>query len=163
MKQSEMLAALKELHSDLLRYAAGSDSIVPGAYAEALDVAIEQFEKKWTSVKDKLPRPLEKVLCIWKDNRGTYYGFATYQHDDVWYVDNQGMPKVVCWMPLPEMPKGRCMTPEIKHALEVIRDECRKHETCSDECPLCISGNCPIMEGYNPWECDKVWEDESNG
>ena len=55
------------------------------------------------------------------------------------------------------------MTPEIKHALEVIRDESRKHEICSDECPLYISGNCPIMEGYNPWECDKVWEDENNG
>ena len=55
MKQSEMLAALKELRSDLLRYAAGSDSIVPGAYAEALDAAIETLERiKWTSVK-RLP------------------------------------------------------------------------------------------------------------
>ena len=55
MKQSEMLAVLKELHSDLLRYAAGSDSIVPGAYAEALDAAIETLERiRWTSVK-RLP------------------------------------------------------------------------------------------------------------
>ena len=44
--QSEMLEVLKELSLDLLRYAAGSDSIVPGAYAEALDVAIETYEKK---------------------------------------------------------------------------------------------------------------------
>lgn len=42
MKQSEMLAILKEFSSDLLRYAAGSDSIVPGAYEEALDAAIAQ-------------------------------------------------------------------------------------------------------------------------
>ena len=63
------------------------------------------------------------------------------------------------------------MTPEIKRALETIRDECRKHEKCSDECPLYIAGAvethlagyCPIVEGYNPWESDKVWEDESNG
>lgn len=63
------------------------------------------------------------------------------------------------------------MKPEIRRALETIRDECRKHETCSDECPLYIKGTdgthldgyCPIVEGYNPWECDKVWEDESNG
>lgn len=41
MKQSEMIAVLKELRSDLLRNAAGSDSIVPGAYAEALDAAID--------------------------------------------------------------------------------------------------------------------------
>ena len=55
MKQSEMLAVLKELSSDLLRYAAGSDSIVPGAYAEALDAAIETLERiRWTSVK-RLP------------------------------------------------------------------------------------------------------------
>lgn len=60
------------------------------------------------------------------------------------------------------------MTPEIKHALEVIRDECRKHETCSDECPLYIAGAdethlagyCPIVKGYNPWECEQVWEKE---
>lgn len=45
MKQSEMLATLKELHSDLLRYAAGSDSIVPGAYVEALDAAIEMLDE----------------------------------------------------------------------------------------------------------------------
>ena len=55
MKQSEMLAALKELRSELNRYAAGSDSIAPGAYAEALDVAIETLERiRWTSVK-RLP------------------------------------------------------------------------------------------------------------
>lgn len=61
MKQSEMLTALKELRSDLLRYAAGSDSIVPGAYAEALDAAIETLERiRWTSVKDGLP---EKLLA----------------------------------------------------------------------------------------------------
>lgn len=46
MKQSEMLATLKELSSELNRYAAGSDSVVPGAYAEALDAAIETYEKK---------------------------------------------------------------------------------------------------------------------
>ena len=46
MKQSEMLAVLKELSSDLLRYAAGSDSIVLGAYAEALDAAIEVLDER---------------------------------------------------------------------------------------------------------------------
>ena len=55
MKQSEMLATLKELSSELNLYAAGSDSIVPGAYAEALDAAIETLERiRWTSVK-RLP------------------------------------------------------------------------------------------------------------
>ena len=28
------------------------------------------------------------------------------------------------------------MTPEIKRALEVIRDECRKHECCNQDCQL---------------------------
>ena len=28
------------------------------------------------------------------------------------------------------------MTPEIKHALEVIRDECRKHDCCNRRCEL---------------------------
>ena len=55
MKQSEMLTTLKELSSELWRYAAESDSIVPGAYAEALDAAIETLERiRWTSVK-RLP------------------------------------------------------------------------------------------------------------
>lgn len=56
MKQSEMLAVLKEFSSELNRYAAGSESIVPGAYAEALDKAIEMLEKeRWISVNDRLP------------------------------------------------------------------------------------------------------------
>lgn len=56
MKQSEMLTLLKELSSELNRYAAGSDSIVHGAYAEALDAAIEQLKKeRWISVNDRLP------------------------------------------------------------------------------------------------------------
>lgn len=56
MKQSEMLKELKELRSDLMRYAAGSESIVPGAYAEALDAAIETLDRMtWISVKDRLP------------------------------------------------------------------------------------------------------------
>ena len=46
MTQSEMLAVLKKLRSELLRYAAGNDSIVPGAYAEALDAAIERYHGK---------------------------------------------------------------------------------------------------------------------
>ena len=63
MKQSEMLAVLKELSSDLLRYAAGSDSIVPGAYAEALDEAIEQFEKyMWHDAKVDKPEDVEHVI-----------------------------------------------------------------------------------------------------
>lgn len=63
MKQSEMLALLKEFSSDLQRYAAGSDSIVPGAYTEALDEAIEQFEKyMWHDAKVDKPEDVEHVI-----------------------------------------------------------------------------------------------------
>lgn len=56
MKQSEMLALLKELRSDLQRYSVASDSIVPGAYVEALDAAIDQFEKyMWHDAKVNKP------------------------------------------------------------------------------------------------------------
>ena len=106
MKQSEILATLKELHSDLLRYAAGSDSIVPGAYVEALDAAIETLDRiRWISVKDILPADGETVL-IYKNgiievqefdrrrkgwlSKGWFWSVATVSH----------------WMPLPEPPKG---------------------------------------------------------
>ena len=106
MKQSEMLAVLKELYSDLLRYAAGSDSIVPGAYAEALDAAIETLDRiRWISVKDILPADGETVLTYkngiievqefdrrrkgWL-SKGWFWSMATVSH----------------WMPLPELPKG---------------------------------------------------------
>lgn len=59
----------------------------------------------WISVKDRLPEPKELVLCIWKDINGIHYGFARYQHDNVWYVSNEGMPEVTHWMALPKKPQ----------------------------------------------------------
>ena len=59
---------------------------------------------RWIPVTERLPKPNELVLCIWKRMDAGYYGFARYQHDDVWYVSNEGMPKVTHWMPLPEPP-----------------------------------------------------------
>ena len=106
MKQSEMLAVLKELSSDLLRYAAGSDSIVPGAYVEALDWVFETLELyRWRKVEDELPEDGETVLTYKNgivevqefDNRrqgwirnGWFWSMVTVSH----------------WMPLPEPPKG---------------------------------------------------------
>ena len=58
--------------------------------------------QEWISVKDRLPEPKELVLCIWKDINGIHYGFAGYQHDNVWYVSNEGMPEVTNWMALPK-------------------------------------------------------------
>lgn len=85
MKQSEMLALLKELSSDLLRYAAGSDSIVPGAYAEALDAAIETLDRMtWISVKDRLPEVETEVLVRtqWRCGNETYSTTATAFYED---------------------------------------------------------------------------------
>ena len=64
-----------------------------------------EFVQEWISVKDRLPEPKELVLCIWKDINGIHYGFARYQHDNVWYVSNEGMPEVTHWMALPKKPQ----------------------------------------------------------
>ena len=64
MKQSEMLEVLKELHSDLLRYAAGSDSIVPGAYEEALDAAIETLDRMtWKKSQGRVAQRKRAISC----------------------------------------------------------------------------------------------------
>lgn len=74
MKQSEMLALLKELRSDLQRYSVASDSIVPGAYVEALDAAIDQFEKyMWHDAKVNKPEDMKHVLI--RDRWGAFVGF----------------------------------------------------------------------------------------
>lgn len=111
MKQSEMLAVLKELSSDLLRYAAGSDSIVPGAYAEALDEAIKRFEKyMWHDAKVDKPEDMKHVLI--RDRWETYVGFyAEYadengnhwmDYDTDTYVYDED---VLQWMYIPELPE----------------------------------------------------------
>ena len=62
---------------------------------------------EWISVEERLPEPQKLVLCIWERvDDGWNYGFARYQREDVWYVSNEGMPRVTHWMPLPEAPKG---------------------------------------------------------
>lgn len=90
MKQSEMLAALKELRSQLCRYAAGSDSIVPGAYVEALDTAIDMLERsRWTSVKDGLPKNDHPVLVympeLFSNIQAAFYDRYYGEDDDEWY------------------------------------------------------------------------------
>lgn len=102
MKQSEMLAALKELRSELLRYAAGNDSIVPGAYAEALDAAIETLDRiRWISVKDRLPELKEKAICL---NKHGDMMIGTYTEWGWIFPCYFGVP--THWMPMPELPKG---------------------------------------------------------
>ena len=121
MKQSEMLAVLKVLSSDLLRCAAGSDSIVPGAYAEALNAAIETLDRMtWISVKDRLPEENTPVLICtqWRDVwMASYYSecriaqkLFSPAHWDVETLRGGGIDckatDVTHWMPLPELPKG---------------------------------------------------------
>ena len=61
------------------------------------------------------------------------------------------------------------MTPEIKHALEVIRDQCRKHDCCDISCPLrnpdyeFCNGESPCrISERTPDEWDiEAWEKES--
>ena len=61
---------------------------------------------EWISVDERLPEPNKLVLCIWeRKDDGWHYGFARYQRENVWYVSNEGMPRVTHWMPLPEAPK----------------------------------------------------------
>lgn len=112
MKQSETLALLKELSSDLLRYAAGSDSIVPGTYAEALDTAIDQFEKyMWHDSKVDKSEDMEHVLI--RDRWGTFVGFYAENADaegNHWIADDDNVyvydGDVLYWMYIPELPKG---------------------------------------------------------
>ena len=60
---------------------------------------------RWYSVSDCLPKQKDVVLVRWTNGICSYYGSATYQHHDVWYVHNEGMPKVTHWMRLPEPPE----------------------------------------------------------
>ena len=68
--------------------------------------ATSDENKRWIPVFERLPRPNKLVLCWWESGNGEkeHYGFATFQSHGVWYVSNEGMPKVTHWMPLPEPP-----------------------------------------------------------
>ena len=116
MKQAEMLTLLKELSSDLQRCAAGSDSIVLGAYAEDLDEAIETLDRiRWRKVEDDLPEiddPYRKdahvLQCIKVAISDGRYRFVTDAHcfparKDVW--ENALGTRTTHWAYLPEMPE----------------------------------------------------------
>ena len=69
---------------------------------------------EWISVNDRLPEPMEKVLCWYEYFRyGDYncmyqtYGNGYYFRDGVWggEVSNGHRTKVLYWTPLPEPPK----------------------------------------------------------
>ena len=117
MKQSEMLAALKELRSELLRYAAGNDSIVPGAYAEALDAAIKTLDRMmWRKVEGETPK--EKGLYLvayhpahWDnvDYNKTEVNVDSFRGGNAderskWAHNKYRV--TTHWMPLPEPPEG---------------------------------------------------------
>lgn len=92
-------------------------SFLPDSYdvneRDCIYAAEEMFAKgyrkqEWISVNEKLPEPNKTVLCIWKrENEDWNYGFARYQHDDIWYVSNEGIPLVTHWMYIPEFAKMR--------------------------------------------------------
>ena len=117
MKQSEMLATLKELRSDLLRYAAGSDSIVPGAYAEALDEAIKTLDRMmWRKVEDESPKEKGLYLVAYHP---AYWDRIDFNKTEVnvdsfrgGNADNRSRwahnkyRAMTHWMPLPDPPKG---------------------------------------------------------
>lgn len=67
------------------------------------------------------------------------------------------------------------MTPELKHALEVIRDECEKHRNCVG-CPFSVvtrsvtelvnytESRCLIMGAGRPdyWDADEMEKENAN-
>lgn len=63
---------------------------------------------EWINAKDKQPKSTRQmVLCLWKNRKGTHYGFARFEKEyDSWWVDKEGSYDVLYWMPLPEPPKG---------------------------------------------------------
>lgn len=70
------------------------------------DILPLTHHSEWISVTERMPKPNKLVLCIWERVDGPVnYGFARYQRENVWYVSNEGMPKVTHWMPLPEPPE----------------------------------------------------------
>lgn len=117
MKQSEMLATLKELSSELNRYAAGSDSIVPGAYAEALDEAIKTLGRMmWRKVEDESPKEKGLYLVAYHP---AYWDRVDFNKTEVNVDSFRGgnadersrwahnkYRVTTHWMPLPELPKG---------------------------------------------------------
>ena len=72
-----------------------------------LDCNKFKLHSLWIPVTERLPKPNRRVLCWWEAGNGEkeHYGFATFQSHGVWYVSNEGMPKVTHWMPLPEPPE----------------------------------------------------------
>ena len=76
-------------------------------YLKTIQFALHRSVPKWIPVSEQLPRPNKLVLCWWESGDGEkeHYGFATFQSHGVWYVSNEGMPKVTHWMPLPEPPE----------------------------------------------------------
>ena len=99
----------KELTEAIQRSAQKNGCFMFGASYLIADALYNECYRKqeWVSVDERLPKQRELVLCIWNLENGCLnnYGFARYQGDNVWYVSNEGMPKVTHWMPLPEAPK----------------------------------------------------------
>lgn len=61
---------------------------------------------EWISVKDRLPKPYERVLTYRKDyaiDTETYKG--KFGKNIMWSWDVEAMTPVTHWMPLPEPPK----------------------------------------------------------
>ena len=109
MKQQQILqmakdiCRVKHICTDVCEPISACDAL---RYAERA-VEAGYVKQEWISVDERLPKPNKLVLCIWKrEGDGWNYGFARYQRENVWYVSNEGMPRVTHWMPLPEAPKG---------------------------------------------------------
>ena len=94
-----------------------AESAVLERYKEALSMAVaallEQEERRWISVDDRLPEEGEYVLCVLKSfNYGGKIQVCKFVPADKFkdkpYFEHfrNGFPSVTHWMPLPQPPKG---------------------------------------------------------
>ena len=95
----EHLARHKELE---LEY---SDSAHIGIFL----AGVKWAAPKWISVKERLPKIYQPVICFGEPSRGGYaWTFCSYEGNHIWrfFFDGAENKSIIThWLPLPEPPK----------------------------------------------------------
>ena len=82
---------------------------------------------EWISVKDRLPKENEFVLCYIGDRRYCCYDIAEYYHNGTWENLDHKRAFPLYWMPLPERP-----TFEPKKTKERVSEDVSAVEKCGN-------------------------------
>lgn len=120
--------ALFDKENDITHDTANDISEVEVNDMQTIETLEERCSEKWISVKDRLPKDMERVLAYY-DKHGEVNTTTYLKYSGSFSLESNTYGKVTHWMPLPKAPENIPDDAAIKEELKEIKETVKKSNT----------------------------------